>query len=563
MNKLFTVIFVLVITCGFSQVKKDSIVDRSKEINAAFGNSAKQKSAWDFNVNIQVDIDSAERVYQSIPPTKRTVEVEEQKYNSHDVKIEMSKLEPNIKVFPLNENSEDVKDGSFVKLGVGNYTTPYLLLDYSTKEVSGFRAGVNYEHLSSSTGAVDKKNSAQSLNDIALKGEYTQPKFKVGLGIDNEYKCYNYYGYSEREIKPDRDTLRRNYNLIGGDFHFNWIDSTKMKLNSNFGYSYYYTNNKTKEGHFNATLKPVYQLSTNEKIRFDVDFSQISYDDTLFIAKDNRSFIEVKPSYEYIWNSLTASIGVNFTYENDTLATQKDIHFYPIVDLKYLLNKDYNLNVYLLYTGSMNKNTFQSYTREMPFANNAMQVEFSNNKQNVELGFTSFPVKNLGARINAQYAYFEGLNYFLNDSINQEKLNVIYDNTSRFKFEGELIYNKLDKFSAVLNAKYYIYKLDSLVSAFHKPTLETKLGLSFVLIEKLTVQPEVFFISGIKSFDYENQEEILLTPIIDLNIGVEYSFNSKMKAFVQVNNILNKNYEYIQYYKNKGINGLIGLSYTF
>ena len=54
-----------------------------------------------------------------------------------------------------------------------------------------------------------------------------------------------------------------------------------------------------------------------------------------------------------------------------------------------------------------------------------------------------------------------------------------------------------------------------------------------------------------------------IDPIFDFNLGMEYRFTKKLSAFVDVNNILSKNYEIWGNYHVQGINVMAGVTYSF
>jgi outer membrane cobalamin receptor len=69
---------------------------------------------------------------------------------------------------------------------------------------------------------------------------------------------------------------------------------------------------------------------------------------------------------------------------------------------------------------------------------------------------------------------------------------------------------------------------------------------------------DISYISGLKGIMTKE-----MSPIVDLNIGVEYKFNEKIRAFVQANNLVSKKYQYFEGYSSQGINVLGGLIVNF
>jgi hypothetical protein len=57
--------------------------------------------------------------------------------------------------------------------------------------------------------------------------------------------------------------------------------------------------------------------------------------------------------------------------------------------------------------------------------------------------------------------------------------------------------------------------------------------------------------------------EIDMDPIIDMNVGAEYQFSSKLNFFFKLNNFGFQKYEQWLGYTNRSFNGLAGISYIF
>ncbi|HPM12061.1 MAG TPA: hypothetical protein PK734_01070 [Bacteroidales bacterium] len=54
-----------------------------------------------------------------------------------------------------------------------------------------------------------------------------------------------------------------------------------------------------------------------------------------------------------------------------------------------------------------------------------------------------------------------------------------------------------------------------------------------------------------------------MNALFDINLGVEYFYNSVMVVFFNVNNITAHSYQQYYLYPNQRTNFLVGLSYSF
>ena len=83
---------------------------------------------------------------------------------------------------------------------------------------------------------------------------------------------------------------------------------------------------------------------------------------------------------------------------------------------------------------------------------------------------------------------------------------------------------------------------------------------------------DLFFVSDryVKELNANEGEELAygvygtkLPSYIDANLGLEYRYNRKIAAFVQLNNIANQRYQMFKDYEVQGFNVMAGFSYSF
>ena len=70
-------------------------------------------------------------------------------------------------------------------------------------------------------------------------------------------------------------------------------------------------------------------------------------------------------------------------------------------------------------------------------------------------------------------------------------------------------------------------------------------------------------VGGPFSSEMSGNRVVGLQPVIDLNIGAQYSFNRWLSVYLQLNNYLHRKHEVFYGYQTQGINYMAGLSWTF
>jgi outer membrane cobalamin receptor len=56
---------------------------------------------------------------------------------------------------------------------------------------------------------------------------------------------------------------------------------------------------------------------------------------------------------------------------------------------------------------------------------------------------------------------------------------------------------------------------------------------------------------------------VRMSPIIDINLGTSYVYNSWLTGFLKINNLINNKYQHFYGYQNQGFNVLVGATFSF
>lgn len=552
LNKLY-ILFVTVLSWGVSFAQDNT----GSGISTSFVQE----------VELEIQLDSAERVYEGATfPVPRKVEVEKQTYQAQDFSLRLSPLDQKIKVFTVKSEELTPLEKHYIRAGFGNYVTPYLDIFTGSGRNEKFIYSANFKHLSSKKGPVNKKASGNSQNlfDFSTKYNVNETSFITG-SVNYERLAFNYYGIN---LLPEDSTL-----IIADDY------STKQALKfltTKIGYQNQLTDELSlgidgsfllatdkldaRERQFSLGANGKYNLNDNSFLRLDVESFFTKRSDSSSIT---RNYVGIKPMYYYKKGSLTVNGGAKVVYENDTLSERSKVHVYPQLHLEVKLIDQ--LSAYVGLSGDMIRNTYSSLVRENRFLGSDFRVLNTNKAIEFYGGIKGNVSDKISYNSRLSYQNYKYFNVFLNDITAPMEFLVGYDedNTTIVNFNTELKYTKPDKFGVGVVVDLNSYTMSNFDYAYHRPVLQSKLFSEYKINKNLTVNTDIFYISGIKSMDVLTLESIKLNPIIDLNLGVEYSFNKKLSTFLQLNNLLSKDYQFYQYYPVRGFNLLLGATYSF
>ncbi|WP_020527276.1 TonB-dependent receptor [Flexithrix dorotheae] len=486
-------------------------------------------------------------------------------YQLQSVEINLESIDPPLSpVEIVNEKPLNLdQTENYFKAGVGNYQTPYLEGYFNMGNAENYQYGVYLRHLSSQTGPVDKENSGTSNNNIDIFGDYFIGNGQIHADLGYDRRMVHFYGYDSipSDITFDPDSIKQIYNIFKGTVSYRNEDEYAL-INYETGLKFYTLSDKftAKENNFDFFFNGQYDLSEDAFISAGADVIFAQRTDS---SKINRNLFLFNGAYNYHYDKLTLKAGLGLAYNVDSLFGQTRFNVYPDLRVKYLAIED-KLAVFARVTGKMEQQTIKSTITENAFMNQNFALAHTNHKLEAFAGIEAGLSTKLGLNINGGYSLIENLPFFVNNPTDQSRFEIFYDDkaTGVLNVNAELSAT-IANLRATWSTSYFSYSLDTISEAWHQPTLVNKLLLTYNHEDRLFLNLDFFNLNGIKARDFQNNETITLDPILDLNIKADYLILDNLSAFLAVNNIFAKKYQRYYNYKVKGINALVGVTYTF
>ncbi|MGV3641408.1 MAG: hypothetical protein ACO1NZ_12860 [Adhaeribacter sp.] len=511
------------------------------------------------------ELPEANRNYEKFkiaPPEKTPQKVV---YRFADYKLSDLQVTPTVRVLTIKQEELSRLYGNYVKLGFGNYGTPYLKGYFHNKRSSQMSYGADVSHVSSSKGPVP--NSGVSNTELNLNGEMYDQDITLGGRISYGRDRYNFYGHKAPELGvTDPDTIKQIFNRIGAVGYINNKMATKSQLQyqASLGFDYLNDHYDARELDIRLGLGSFYKLDDNAGIKLDGDLSFVSHKDQ---ATVKRSYVRFKPSYERDTDLFHLTLGATIGVTGDTVNNARKFNLYPNVRMAYELVDD-KLQVFGGVSGDLERVTLSQLTRENPYLNQNVAVADINKVLDVFGGVTG----NLGRDVKftgrVAYQSFRNLYFFNNSAADSSKFDLVYDNgtTKAVNFFGDLSFNRSERFRLGLKGDYNAYTTDGLAEPFHRPAFQANVYGSYNVQDKIFFHSELYYISSTFGQIVRPNGDVLLRAtdnIVDLNLKVDYRFSDKFSTFVMGNNLLGSKYQRFVNYHQKGLQAIVGLSYTF
>jgi len=511
----------------------------------------------------KIELPEANRNFEKIPSTVPAPQRRDQDYDFSEKNFRIGDLKLTPRVLQLPQEPLSKLYGNYVKLGVGNYATLNAEGYLNTKRSDDYAYGLRFRHLSSQVGPVDRKNSATSNNMIGLYGKYFTDLATLSADVQYDREKHYFYGYRPVAVPTDkRDTIEQIFNTFSFEGR---ITNACTSADLDYGLVSRFTNLKDRyaasEFDWITNLLASYAISDDYKAFLQTDIYVTKRTDSKGAL--TRNLFRLRPSLQWKSDELTVRGGLNIVLENDTLATAKSLHLYPVIDASYDLSD--NVSAFAGIDGDMQRTTLRQFVKENPYLEANVPLAHTNKLSEVYAGLRGKANRDVSFEVRASGAKFRNLYFFNNSATDTSRFTVLYDTkpSSVLNFSVQATYNTSEKFRSSLKMDLYRYTLGSLPAAWHRPNFTATWLNTFNVKEKIHFNADFYYIGGIQGKNNVSNRIQKLDPVVDLSLKVDYLFSNNFSTFLSINNIFAQKYQRYLYYPQQGLNLLAGLTYSF
>lgn len=458
---------------------------------------------------------------------------------------------------------------SLLKLGMGNYTTPYgefWINSIRTREVA---YGLHLKHLSSSSHLRDVGYSGFSDNEAEIFAKKFYKKHTLTGEFNYKRNVVHYYGYDTTENKLTKDFTKQRYQLFEPVIKLQSHYSDSSKINHFVKLGYYNLTDLYNAAENNIKLNTIFNTFINKEqlfVEFDADY----YDHKMIDDTISDMIIRLNPYFAAHGKKWKVDIGLNANLDIFSNVGSAKFYFAPQLNAQY----DVYDNIIIPYAGvngGLKKNSLRSLSNENPFINSTLNFRNSNTKYNVFGGLKGNLSSTLSYDARASYSQIDSMYFYVIDYSDattlDNKYKVIYDNTSLFNVSGQVKYQYKEKIHFIAKGNYWLYKPKNLTRAYHKPDFDLTLSAIYNLRSKIIIKADVFVIGNqfalTETMDngiYTTQPK-LMKGVGDINLGAEYRYSKMLSFFVNFNNIANMRYYRWGKYPSQRFNFMVGLTF--
>lgn len=438
------------------------------------------------------------------------------------------------------EPLDDTKS-NYLRLGLGTHLMPMAEFYYGSQRNKEWQYGMWIKHLSS-FGDVklenDKKVDADFSNtDISLFGKKLIKDRVLQGSLEYQNRKYLYYGYNYMDTAALATSDKQKLNRLKAMLEYRTVekDSSDLNYSARLNFEHLGDNFDMKENKIQL-LGGLDKYMKKEQ--FGGEFSFTHYNKNKSLSPDNNSLIMLSPWVNLFGRQWRVQVG--FIYNLDMRGGEAEQYFYPRAYMSYNIVSDY-ITPYVEIDGLLEQNSYSKILDENLWVVPGLNVWNTNHKMILRGGVKGKFNSQVAYNVLASYSIVDSMYFFQNCSVDASnplfnRFNVTYDIVELTKVVGELTIAPMSRLNILLHAEYHSYKMDKLEYAWHKPDYVAYGSIRYNLKDKLITTLRVYMLGDRRVIDGEGKSELLKSNF-DMNLGLEYLYNRRASAFLNLNNI--------------------------
>lgn len=457
---------------------------------------------------------------------------------------------------------------TYVKLGIGSELMPLGEVYFDSKRSRKYVYGAHVKHLSS-FGNIPNYAPAQFDRTSGLAyGALNERTYSILGDIHYNNRGLHYYAFPSDTLIADSIAQRYQDFGISGSYASHKKDSAEINYKIGLAYNYFASRKpegdsreewRAKENNFAVNTSAWYKLRKEVyALDFNIRYNGYKYGipDSALVPLDsgrvlNNTVINLKPSITTHLKDdrFKARVGLDLVVDAHDVTR---FHVFPIAELKYSLFNDIFIP-YVGLRGGLKQQSIRSFSGENEFILPSLSLRNENTAIDFYGGIKGTLSRQISFNAGASFAHVRNKALFVNDTLLSlgNSFNVIYDTVNVVTVEASISYQLNEKLKVDALGKFYSYELLNNSYAWHLPQLQFVVRGAYNLFDKFMINLDLAMEEGRRALVYGDGEGVTeengqfikkLDFIADVNLGIEYRYNKRISAFIQLNNIASRRY---------------------
>jgi len=497
--------------------------------------------------------------------------------------------------FPMEKKLKKLQKG-WVDVSFGKYVTPRIDAYYTDGRSRKGDWGVRYGHQSANSNFevlpdVDLPTTF-SENNATLWGKRFNKKMLADAKFTWNRNVTNWYGIDPSQLsKIDVSKLKQTMNAYDGSAgictfdrdsnELNWWAKAGYRLASDaFASSEHYVDvsggasKLVKTEVFSGEFGMIYNQFHSTGLNWSSEAPNVwDANDNLRVSRSfDNAILRFIPTAYTVYKDLRVKIGMGLYIQS---RGEQRGHFYPQAEVSYsILN-----GMFVPYAGikgSLAPTTYYGLYTQNPFVVTQPQLINQNNKMQLHGGVNGSISRRVNYSVGGELNVMENFAFFVNDSLfsNGNMQGVLYGKLRVAKLKGEVEVLGGKKWSAKAGGSYSSFQTDQQY-AWQLPNLQFSTEASYRLNSKFKLNfqgiyygerwaKSVLPVTGRDAvLQLDGSYVYKMKGFVDVNLRTTYTYNERLSAYLQFNNILSQKYNIYSGIPSQRFFASLGASYSF
>lgn len=453
------------------------------------------------------------------------------------------------------------QSSNFIKAGIGNIHQPFVKAGFSFGDGKQTFFNLFANHYTSKGELPFQKNSQTS---VAATGTYKTSKnleWNAGLGFRSD--DYYLYGFQPETLPYTKEDLRQRFQTIEGKVDFRNLSPTEFGLNyhpsikvSSFTDKW---DGKGSEVNTVVNLPLEKTFGDDEKFSFNIGATA----DLTNYKREDVDKLDIKNNLYQIGTAVSVKLP-NLNLHAGILPSwdQKKFHMLPNI-MADISTNDKLLTLQVGWVGYYNKGSYQRFASINPYLTRPDSLL---NTRVIDLygGLKGTMGDHFTYSAKIGIVTYHNMPLFVNDNFDGKTFQIRYEpKMNDLQVHSEIGYTVGEKFNATagLTLNNY-YNLEREQDAYGLIPVELNAAIRWQLIKDLFFYSELWTWNKPR-FLGKDGNSYKGDKAFDLNAGAEFRITKNFNLWVQLNNLLNDEYQRWNQYKVFGFSILGGITYSF
>jgi hypothetical protein len=422
-----------------------------------------------------------------------------------------------------------------LKLGFGNYTTPYISGAFSFGD-GKHNLGNIYGDYISSRGKIQN----QDFSELNIKGTGSifSKTNETYAGVAFANHEYYQYGYDHSIDTFDKSDIRRSYQDLSVNVGYRNIVPNDLGINYNPHIEVHEFSRENKASETTLILNLPAEKRFSDKVSVKVallgNFDKYKIKNSTVTASNN--VFQLVPEFTFYSDRFTFHGGISPTWNNGQLAILPNIYG------EFKLPESI-LSIQAGWIGSYISNSFRTLSKENPYM---QDPSFLNNTKETQYygGIKAAVGSHFNFNAKAAFISYRDMPLFVNDlNVGNTFVLVNESKLSNFQIHGDLNFVSQDKFTitGALDLNSYTGLRDN-VKAWGLYPLKMTGSFRWNAFEHLLLKADLAAFSGASARTKTGSVKDMKGGT-DLSAGAEYQVTKKIGVWLDFDNIFNDKYE--------------------